>query len=236
VLPVVLLTLAACEDIELEGRPCDGDDDCIVEQGYSCVDLQCTFFGEEDGNDAGPGVTVDAGPGFQNCDPAFFPIGRCESDIEGTWSVRSRCVGASTTLPALVGATDGCPGATATAVGTDVTGTITFDGNGEFDSTVFGDVYFEVNMPSICTAGLDCGTFALSLTDKTCLADGNGGCNCSGYSAEYDLLDFGGYTEDGGGLVTLYDGRRLSVCRSADTLLIAETTGGGIGPSLLTSR
>lgn len=229
------LALTACPQIELEGRPCDGPADCIAT--YECVNSLCTGFEDGDAGANVPDDSPDAGPGFIGCDPDFFPTGRCESDELGSWTVRSSCVGGNTTLAPLTTAIDGCPGAVSTPIGTDVSGVIEFQAGGDFVSTLLGDVSWLVSVPSLCTGGIDCGTYSLTFTGSvSCVADDSDGCDCTGFTSEFELSDSGTYTSDGNGTLTLDDQRKLSVCRSADTLLLAETTSDGLGPSLLTTR
>jgi hypothetical protein len=57
------LLLGGCvfEPRNLEGFPCEADEECLTQFGYRCVDAVC-LLAPPDPDDAGPAPSTDAGP------------------------------------------------------------------------------------------------------------------------------------------------------------------------------
>ena len=130
----------------------------------------------------------------------------CGGDVVGTWQVSSSClaVDASSMMGSM-----GCPGATTSASGTKITGTITYSADKTFTSNLTTSGSLVITLPASCLTQqgvtVTCaqlqqalnGTMNATFSSATCTESG-GGCACSVALNAVTSNETGTYSTSGG--------------------------------------
>lgn len=140
-------------------------------------------------------------------------------DIVGTWDIQGACVD----LP-VNPLEETCPEATID-LGTNMSGTVTFNDDGTYDVAITLSSNFSFTLPASCVGeSVDCQA-DVGDEDTSCESDGEGGCTCVQTGDEEVSESSGTYEVNGSTITTTSsegDGNTVEICVSGDTLKVMD--------------
>lgn len=160
----------------------------------------------------------------------------CGGDIVGTWQVSSSCLAVDTS--SMMDSTS-CPGETASASGTKITGTISYNADKTYSSTLTTSGSVVVTLPASCLTQqgvtVTCaqlqqalsGAMSSTFSSVTC-AESGGGCACSVGLNPVTATQTGSYSTAAGVLTQTETGGSpddSNYCVQGNTLTISPGSG-----------
>jgi hypothetical protein len=183
--------------------------------GIALLGLSCGG-GAGQTTDGGTGGTHGGSGGSGGSRATCGAVSACGGDIIGSWKVIDSCLTTNQDLSSVAG--PGCTGASALWAFT-YTGTLTYNGDGTFDSTIMGSATIHEQFPSGCNPfGNTCAQDTQPPTDagasSTCSTDTTGSCTCDVVTAVTAATPTGTYSVSGTTLTTVQAGNTstLSYC------------------------
>jgi hypothetical protein len=136
------------------------------------------------------------GPGSGDKAPNCLQVQPCGGDVVGTWSFLGACTNAAAVADLSATLAADCPGAAASAVGVDVSGTVTYNADLTYSVNGSETVSATETVPLACLGVTTCAGATTSTAGTTVTCTGTTTCTCQIHGV-HPITEAGTYTTSG---------------------------------------